>query len=256
MTALQLASLALICFLTSGISVVTGSTSAITVPAMFEFGLDPRTAVATNMFGLTFMSIGGTLPFLKSGALDRRRLPVLIVLTLFGSAIGALLLLVMPKEVIPRFVSVCIIGLALFSTFYRQTAAGDSLPVANNTGYALTFLAGIYGGLFSGGYVTILTAIFVAAFRMSYLEAIATTKLVNVVSSGIATAIFLWQGLVDYRLGVVLAVAMFAGGVLGAKAARRLAERWLKRIYLAAVYILGIKALLLDVGRPSPETSK
>lgn len=57
------------------------------------------------------------------------------------------------------------------------------------TGYALTFLLGIYGGLFSGGYVTILAAVFVATFRMTFIEAIATTKLINIVSSGIATVI-------------------------------------------------------------------
>jgi uncharacterized membrane protein YfcA len=47
-------------FSTSAISVVTGSTSLITVPVMFQFDIDPRTAVATNMFALTFMSVGGS----------------------------------------------------------------------------------------------------------------------------------------------------------------------------------------------------
>jgi uncharacterized membrane protein YfcA len=75
-------------FVTSGISVVTGSTSVITVPVMFQFGIEARLAVATNMFALTFMSLGGTLPFLQAKMVNRRRLPLLIVLTLFGSAMG------------------------------------------------------------------------------------------------------------------------------------------------------------------------
>jgi uncharacterized membrane protein YfcA len=48
-------------FATSAISVVTGGTSPITVPAMFQFDIDPQTALATNMFALTFMSAGGTI---------------------------------------------------------------------------------------------------------------------------------------------------------------------------------------------------
>ena len=64
-----------------------------------------------------------------------------------------------------------------------------------------TFLLGIYGGFFSGGYVTILTAVFVAAFKTSFREAIATTKLLNIYSSAVATAFFMWRGLVDYKLG-------------------------------------------------------
>jgi uncharacterized protein len=59
--------LMVIFFLNSAISVVTGSTSLITVPAMLQFHIEPRTALATNMFALTFMSMGGTLPFLRGG---------------------------------------------------------------------------------------------------------------------------------------------------------------------------------------------
>jgi uncharacterized protein len=80
-------------FATSSISVVTGSTSLVTVPAMFQFHIDPRTAVATNVFALTFMSIGGTLPFLKGQDVNRKHLPTLISLTVLGSLIGAFLLL-------------------------------------------------------------------------------------------------------------------------------------------------------------------
>jgi uncharacterized membrane protein YfcA len=149
------------CFFgTSGVSVVTGSTSVITVPVMFQFGIDVETA-----------------------------------------------------------------------------------------GFAVTFLLGIYGGLFSGGYVTILTAIFVAMFRMTFIEAIATTKEVNIFSSGIATAIFMWRGLVDYRLGIILGLTMFVGAMLGSRFARRLEGLSLKRIYLAAVWLLGLKTLLFDVFR-------
>ena len=48
MTPIQLITLIAIFFLTSVISVVTGSTSLITVPAMLQFGIEPHLAVATN----------------------------------------------------------------------------------------------------------------------------------------------------------------------------------------------------------------
>lgn len=56
--------LAVIFLIASIISTIAGSTSLITVPVMLEFGVDPRIAIATNMLALTFMSVGGTLPFL------------------------------------------------------------------------------------------------------------------------------------------------------------------------------------------------
>jgi uncharacterized membrane protein YfcA len=162
-----------------------------------------------------------------------------------------MLLLIIPSKVVPVIVSTAIIGVAIFSMAYRRSGVDPSPLVPNRsleiTGYALTFLLGIYGGVFSGGYVTILTALFVATFRMTFIEAIATTKLINIVSSGIATEIFMWRGLVDYRLGAILGLTMFLGGLLGARYARRLSNVWIRRIYLAALWLLGLKTLLFDV---------
>ena len=243
--------LMVIFFLTSAISVVTGSTSLITVPAMLQFHIEPRTALATNMFALTFMSVGGTLPFLRSSDVDRRRLPLLIALTLVGSVLGAFLLLRVPTRSVPMIVSVAVIAVAAFSVFYRKSGMQESaIPPsagAEIAGYALTFLLGIYGGFFSGGYVTILTAVYVAVFRFTFVEAIATTKLMNVFSSAVATGVFMWHGLVNYRLGLVLGATMFAGALVGARFAIRIGNLWLRRIFLTAVWALGLKALIFDV---------
>jgi uncharacterized membrane protein YfcA len=251
MTGIQFLLLVVVFFLTSAVSIVTGSTSLITVPAMFALGIEPRTAVATNMFALTFMSIGGSLPFLRGDSIDRKRIVRLIVLTLAGSAAGAFLLLIVPQSSVPAVVSTAMIGVAIFSLVYRkagtQQAAAMSSPGAEIAGYALTFLLGIYGGFFSGGYVTILTAVYVVFFRMTFLEAIATTKLINVFSSGIATIVFMGHGLVDYRLGSVLAVAMFAGAWGGGHFAQKLGDRWLRPIFLTAVWALGLKTLFYDL---------
>jgi uncharacterized membrane protein YfcA len=83
--------------------------------------------------------------------------------------------------------------------------------VAEFAGYAATFALGIYGGFFSGGYVTLLTAAYIALFRMTFVEAVSTTKMINIFSSLVATLVFIWLGLIDYRLGIMLSVAMFLG---------------------------------------------
>jgi uncharacterized membrane protein YfcA len=164
MTGLQVLLLAAVFFVTSGVSVVTGSTSLLTVPAMFAFGIAPRTAVATNMLALMFMSIGASVPFLRSKDFDQRRILWLVALTLIGSACGAILLVMVPQGSIPIVVSAAMIGVAIFSLIYRQAGADEATisptVTAEIIGYTLTFLLGIYGGFFSGGYVTVLTAVY------------------------------------------------------------------------------------------------
>ncbi|MBA3785154.1 MAG: sulfite exporter TauE/SafE family protein, partial [Acidobacteria bacterium] len=211
--------LILLFFITSAIGVVTGSNSLITVPVMFQFGIDPKVAVATNMFGLTFMAIGATIPFLRQGAIDTKRVSPLILLTVAGSAIGALLVGFISDKTMPIIVSVSMIVVCVFTLIKRDAGVAKTETVSRNSliiTYILTFLLGIYGGLYSGGYVTMLTASFVAFFGMTFTESVASTKIINVFSSLIATIIFMWQGLVDYKLGVILAVTMFVAAYAGA----------------------------------------
>ncbi len=244
----QLIALIAIFFFTSVISVVTGSTSIITVPAMISLGMEPHIAIATNMLALTFMSVGGSLPFIRNGAIRRTYLPVSIFLTVVGSGLGALLLLTVPVRALRLTVSVAMIAVTVFTLAKPDLGLSThEVPVtrwAVLTGYLMTFLLAVYGGFFSGGYVTMLTASFVVLFGMSFLQSVATTKVVNVFSSAVATAVFLSRGIVNWKLGVILGIAMFCGAVLGGRIALQLSAIWLRRIFIAAVVGLAIRMLL------------
>jgi hypothetical protein len=202
------------------------------------------------MLALTFMSIGGSLSFRGKNVFDYKRSPLLIVLTLAGSSSGALLLLVIPSWVMPLMISVFMIAVASFSMVKHNAGITPVECQASRgreiAGYAATFVLGVYGGFFSGGYVTLLTAAFVALFGMTFMQAVSTTKLVNVFSSLVATLIFIWRGLVDYRLGILLGVIMFVGALVGGHITLRLSNVWLRRIFLAAVLALALKTLLYD----------
>lgn len=238
--------LAIVCLVTGAVGVVTGSNSLITVPVMFQFGVEPRIAVATNMFALVFMALGGTIPFLRNGDISRATVLPFAVLSFISSALGAFIVTFVGDASIKIIVSAAMIAVALFVLFVGEpTVPGKGrfgrlrLPLT----YFLAFVLGIYGGLFSGGYVTILTAVLVGIYGMQYNEAIASTKLINFISSGIATAVFMWKGLVDYKLGLILGAVMFAGGYLGAVAVTKLSNLWLKHIFHAAVLLLAAKTV-------------
>jgi len=233
-------------FLTSIIGVVTGSNSLITVPVMFQFGVDPRIAVATNMFGLTFMNIGATIPFLRRGIIDKKKVTPLIFITLVASAIGACLVLLITPANIKLLVSIAMIAVTIFTLVKRDAGIAEVAEISRGATvltYVLTFALGIYGGLYSGGYVTMLTAALVAFFGMTFTESVASTKLINIFSSAIATLIFMWQGLVDYKIGFILAVTMFIGAYIGAHTVTKLSDVWLKRIFIGAVLLLALKTI-------------
>jgi uncharacterized membrane protein YfcA len=246
MTTYALIILIAVFFITSVVGVVTGSNSLIAVPVMFQFGIEPRVAVATNMFALVFMAVGGTIPFVRQRRIEYRKVTPLIVLTVVSSAIGALLVGMISGNGIKLIVSFAMIAVALFILLRRDAGVRlESAPAryAVPLTYVLVFMLGIYGGLFSGGYVTVLTAVCVGTYGMRYGEAVASTKLINVFSSGVATIVFMWQGLVDYKLGLILGATMFIGAYVGAHYATKLNDVWLRRIFLATVFLLALKTI-------------
>jgi len=230
-------------FLTSVIGVVTGSNSLIAVPAMFQVGIEPRVAVATNMFALVFMSVGGAVPFIRQRRVNYSKVWPLVLLTIVSSAIGATLVGMISAAGIKLIVTIGMIAVAVFTLLRRNAGLepGEHHSWTRPLTYALVFALGIYGGLFSGGYVTVLTVVCVAIAGMTYGEAVASTKVINVFSSGVATIVFMWQGLVDYRLGVILGITMFVGAFVGAHYATKLNDVWLRRVFLTTILLLAIK---------------
>lgn len=246
MSTIALILLIILVFITSVVGVVTGSNSLVIVPVMFQFGIDPKVSVATNMFGLTFMAIGASIPFLRQGSVDLKRLSPFILLTLIGSTLGAILVGIISNKTIPIIVSVSMIVVTVFTLVKRNAGITKNEEVSPNSiiiTYVITFLLGIYGGLYSGGYVTMLTAAYVAFLGMTFTESVAATKIINVFSSLIASIIFMWQGLVDYKIGVIFAIVMFIAAYVGAKTVTRLNDLWLRRIFLSTVLILAIKTI-------------
>jgi uncharacterized membrane protein YfcA len=246
MSAAALTLLIIVVFLTTVVGVVTGSNSLIVVPVMFQLSIEPKVAVATNMFGLTFMAIGATIPFVRQRRIEFGRISPLVALTMIGSALGAALVGLITDQGIKLIVSIAMVSVAIFTLVKRDKGVVKESPVSRAAlaiTFVLTFLLGIYGGLYSGGYVTILTATLVAFFGMTFSEAVASTKFINIFSSLVATMVFAWQNLIDYRLGIILAVTMFVGAYIGAHYATRLNDLWLKRIFLTTVFLLALKTI-------------
>jgi hypothetical protein len=49
--------------------------------------------------------------------------------------------------------------------------------------------------------------------------------------------------LIDYKIGIILAVTMFTGAFIGAHVVTKLNDVWLKRIFIATVLILAAKTI-------------
>lgn len=245
----RIAIITLVVLATSVVGTITGGNSLVNVPVMILCGLEPRAAVATNMFGLTFMTLAATVRFQRAKLVASKLALPLCAIALVTSAFGAHLTVTLDERTVKTIVAVSMIAMLLFMIARPRfgEAATDPSRLRQGIGWAAAVGLGVYGGLFSGGYTTLLTFTCVVAFGLPLLASVGLTKLVNLVSSGAATAVFLYSGVVDFRVGLPIAAAMMVGGFLGAHLAIRRGDRFVRVIFFLMIGALAIKLLVFDL---------
>lgn len=244
MTALELIAIVAIAFAASGLGAVAGGTSLFTVPALILFGVEPHVAVATNIAGLTALSAAASLRFARAGAIPTRPTLALAALSLPAGAVGAGLALSLPERTLEIVVGTAMLALAAVVATRSRFGAQSTRPTTRAVaiGYLLALALGVYSGFFSGGYTTMMTVLLVACFGTSLITAVASTKVVNFVSSAAATAVFASAGAISPALAAVLIPTMAAGGLAGAHFVVRLPP---ERLRSALALIVAILAALL-----------
>ena len=247
MSASQIALCATLMVATGAIGAITGGNSLVNVPLMIMVGMRPRQAIATNMFAVTFMTLSATARFARARMLKNRLLVPLGAITLFTSALGALIAVKLPEPVVKVVVGVSMAALVVFMALHRGAAPPAATPGRRRAGYLGATLLGVYGGFFSGGYTTLMTVLCVLCFSLTMMESVAITKPVNLLSCVAASLVFAAGGLVDLRVGLPLAGANLLGGWLGAHVALKGGDRFVRLLFLLTVAALAAKLLLWDL---------
>ncbi|MEZ4409982.1 MAG: TSUP family transporter [Polyangiales bacterium] len=236
------------------IDAIAGGGGLITVPSLLWAGLPAQVAFGTNKGQSTFGSFSALVNFYRLGALDTRRAPAAFALGFVGSAIGATLLLKVPREVLRPVVLALLVMVAAVLALRRNLgvadAAVDRPPPDNAAARAavISLTIGAYDGFFGPGTGTFLIIAAVTWLHESMARATANAKVVNFASNLAALAVFAHKGVVRWDVALPMAAAQFIGGALGARLAVKRGDRFVRLVVLAATSALVAK-LAWDLAR-------
>jgi uncharacterized membrane protein YfcA len=217
---------------------LAGGGSFVTLPALIVSGMTPLAAnitstvalfpgqVTTGLAGRRLVMGAGKLPFWA-----------LFVVSIFGGALGGLLLLMTPSTLFARLVP----WLVLFATvvftwgsFFRKPGEASVHLGPVTTAFA-QFLIAIYGGYFGGG----IGFLMMAALTMAGLptrNAGATKNMLAGVMNASAVLLFLTSPQLHWREAIVLGAGAIVGGLCGSWALHRVNEKVLR----IAIVCIGI----------------
>lgn len=168
----------------------------------------------------------------------RRWLILLSGPSIVGGLIGSLALVQLPEELFKRLIPYLILTATLLFLSQPLIAKWTGIGRPHETPSKLViglivvfqFMVAIYGGYFGAG-IGILMLSALAVMGMGNIHQMNAIKsLLGGGINGIAVAIFIWGGRVEWRLAIPMLVAGIIGGFSGASIARRLPPtfvRWL-----------------------------
>ena len=227
-------------FAAGAINSVAGGGTLVSFPALVWLGVPSIVANATNTVAMWPGSMGSLWGYRKEMRGLNRRMLLLIVPSLVGGIIGAVLLRITPTGVFDRLVPFLIFFATLLflvqDPIQRKLKSAD--PHAHNSvtwlwgAIAFQFLVALYGGYFGAGIGILMLA---ALSIMGLTDIHQMNGLKNLFAAcinGIAAIYFMFSGLVSWPYGIVMIAGSVLGGYLGAGAARRMGRTTVRRIVI------------------------
>ncbi len=243
MSPLRLLLLSLGTFGAGIISSITGGTSLITVPLLLLAGVEPQSAIGTNMIVVAALSAGSAARFRMVKAIPRDPTLALALSAIPGSLLGSLAVVLLDDRTLRLIISGALLAMAALLTVHPTFGASRSKsgPRIMMLGYLVLSLWAVYGGMFSGGYATLLTFGIVFFFGRTLPEAVAASKVINFVGSAAASIVFVARGLVSWDLAVCMGIAAALGGWLGAKLVLLLRPEQIRRLFALVLGAIAVK---------------
>lgn len=234
--------------LAGAINTLAGNGSAITLTILTELlGLPANLANGTNRIGIALQTVGASWVFYRNGKLDVRRDAVPIASITAGSVIGAWVATIVSNEEFKEVFSYLMVVMLLVllvkpARWLRDTDISYHLPRWISLP---AFLAlGFYGGFIQMGMGIFFLAVMVLAARYSLLDANVLKSLVVGIYTVLIILIFQWKGMIDWRIGTLMAIGQLTGGWLTAHYASNSPKvnKWAYRI-LVVIVLLAVSKL-------------
>jgi len=239
-------------FIAGAVNSVAGGGTLVSFPALIWIGLPSIVANATSTVGIWPASLGGMWGYRRELKGLTPRSYVLIVPSIAGGIIGAVLLRLTPTYLFDQLVPLLI----LFATFlFMLQEPVQRMIKRGGTGHAgspswvmgamiFQFCVALYGGYFGAGIGILMLA---ALGILGYTDIHQMNGFKNLLAlfiNGVAALYFIAMGMVQWPWALLMAVGAIAGGYGGAGVARRIGPKGVRRIVILVGFSMALSLLI------------
>ncbi len=218
------------------INAVAGGGSTLTVPLLVLAGVPGNSANGSNRVGILTSNAAAATAFRKLGVRGLSKSAPVLGPIVAGSLIGALLITRLTDDNFERVFGLLMLPI-IFLSIRKPKVRVDAKPWPLTLTIAVFFAVGLYGGAVQAGVGLVMLA---ALTRAGYdLVTANNVKVVaNLTLTGVVLPIFIAQGKVEWVPALILAAGLTAGGWIGAHAAVKGGERFIRAGMIVSAVIL------------------
>ena len=228
-------------FIAGCINTLAGNGSAITLTILTEvINLPGNLANGTNRIGIFFQSLTGSIAFHKNGKFDIKRTWHYLLILSVGALMGVYVAISVDNEQFKSVFKILIVLMLIVTVVNPKRWLKETEEDFNLSLWIVvpTLLAlGFYGGFIQMGMGVFLLAFMVLGAKYSIME----SNVVKVLAVGLYTlmiiAIFQWKGLINWHVGLTMAVGQSLGGWITANKASQYpqANLWAYRLLVFVI---------------------
>lgn len=243
------AMLALAGLLAGWVDAVVGGGGLIQLPALVVGlpGAAPVQILATNKLGSVMGTSASSITYYRRVGPDPRTFGPLMLLAFVGSLGGALVASRIPKAAFDPIVLVVLVVVGAYVLL--KPALGDitSLRFAGHRHLLAAMAAGLVIGFYDGalgpGTGSFFVFTLVGLLGYNFLEASAKARMANWATNVAALCVFVPQGAVLWKIGLVMGACNLLGGYIGARTAVARGRRFVR-----VVFVVVVAAFIVKIG--------
>jgi uncharacterized membrane protein YfcA len=231
-------------FISGFINTIGGGGSILTLPAMILVGLDPTVANATNRLGIMLSALSAAAGF-KSKKVSVIPFSLYIgIAATIGAVFGAMIAVEFDKELFNRvlaIIMIVIVVLMLLQPRMKKVMDKEYLTGKPLWITLIVFLfLGVYGGFINAG-MGLLMILWLNIFNgMNLIRTNATKVVVTAIYTSAALAVFIWNDLINWFIGLLLAFGNMAGGWMAARLSVKKGEGFIRSALVVIVVLMAI----------------
>lgn len=228
------------------INTIAGGGSLLTLPLLIFMGLPEAVANGTNRIAILFQTASSVAGFKSKGVVTYPFSIYLGISASIGSFIGARYAIDIDGETFKKILSIVMIVVVLLIVFKKKTTSLESLA-ERTTGKHLYiaifafFFVGLYGGFLNAGIGFIMLLILPIINRFTLVKSNATKVTVAFIYTAIALGVFVYNGKVDWKLGLTLAIGNSTGAWFASRYSVKKGDKFIRYALLIIVSGMAIK---------------